>query len=86
MKTRNPQHKSAKLKLNKIAIVDLTAVEMLQVNGGAPTGTGANTGTGGGGTNTLRTTTRTVHSVAPSGPCTGEPIPYTTSILTASVG
>lgn len=86
MKTRNVQHKSTKLKLNKIAIVDLTAMEMLQVNGGAPTGTGANTGTGGGGTNTLQTGTRTIHSAAPSGPCTGEPIPYTTTILTASIG
>lgn len=67
MKVKNAQRKNTKLKLDKISIVDLTSVEMMYVHGGAsliPAGT-----------DTLRTaTTRTVQSVAPSGPCTGEPI------------
>lgn len=73
MKVRNAQHKSTKLKLNKISIVNLTSVEMMYVHGGVQIVAGGNTGT-----NTLQTatTTRTVQSVAPSNPCTGEPGPY----------
>lgn len=95
MKRSNAQYKKAKLKLNKISIVNLTYNEMMYVAGGASTeaptvmdGGGAavavNTGTGGGGTNTLQTSTRTVQSMAPSAPCTGEPI-WTTTISSVRV-
>lgn len=76
MKTRKAQHKKQKLELNRISIVNLTSVDMMYVHGGENVVMNpANTGS-----YTVATTTRTVQSAAPSGPCTSEPVIFITTV------
>lgn len=76
MKARKAQHKNKKLELNRISIVNLTSVDMMYVHGGdnvvmQPANTGSYT---------VVTTTKTVQSAAPGGPCTSEPVVIITTV------